>query len=404
MSDYYHRSSKHQSDNRRKNKRRQQQSCQLDRFFHVCIIIPVQRILFIAPLPPPITGQSIVSQKLYENLLKQYDVIPLDYSKPTFRSGITSIGRIFEILNLLRRIRKYRRNVDLVYLNISQSIAGNVKDLLAILLCNRPRVVLHLHGGGLDRQVYQKSNLLKWLNRLVMKSIGRVVVLGESLRPIFHDIIPDEKIVVIENFADEHLFLEKNEIEKKFRQGRRTILFLSNMIQEKGYNVLFQAVKKIPAKDKAKLRVVFIGRFDNAKEQSEFITKVEAEPVITCIGPVSGIKRRKFLKEAQIFCLPTYYPFEGQPLTILESYAAACCVITTNIGGIADIFTPGENGFSVKARSVEDLKATILHCLDMSNESLYRIGLANFNMAKRRFRESRFVYQMKEVFRETIQI
>jgi len=56
-----------------------------------------------------------------------------------------------------------------------------------------------------------------------------------------------------------------------------------------------------------------------------------------------------------IFCLPTYYPNEGQPISILEAMANGCAIVTTDHGGIKDVVTK-ENGIFVGKSNPCDLK------------------------------------------------
>jgi glycosyltransferase involved in cell wall biosynthesis len=61
-----------------------------------------------------------------------------------------------------------------------------------------------------------------------------------------------------------------------------------------------------------------------------------------------------------VLCLPTSYPYEAQPLVILEAYAAGCAVVTTNHAGIPDVFTPGENGIRVPAGDSEAVASALV--------------------------------------------
>ena len=72
---------------------------------------------------------------------------------------------------------------------------------------------------------------------------------------------------------------------------------------------------------------------------------------------MTGEKKRRLFAEAHVFCLPTYYSYyEGQPISILEAYASGCVVITTDHGGICDIFKDKINGFRVEKRSCLSIK------------------------------------------------
>ena len=66
---------------------------------------------------------------------------------------------------------------------------------------------------------------------------------------------------------------------------------------------------------------------------------------------MNGTQKKDLYSNAHIFCLPTYYPWEGQPFCILEAYAAGCVVITTNHSGISQVFKDGINGIEVEKKS-----------------------------------------------------
>ena len=88
--------------------------------------------------------------------------------------------------------------------------------------------------------------------------------------------------------------------------------------------------------------------------------------------------------------MPSYYHVpEGQPISILEAYASGCVVITTDHGGIKDIFRNNVNGFEVKKGSSISIKSTLVSKLNQST-SLLDIALANRMFVKSKFRKSTF--------------
>jgi len=103
------------------------------------------------------------------------------------------------------------------------------------------------------------------------------------------------------------------------------------------------------------------------------IDKAQAE----FVGVSSRVN--EFLSKADIFVLCS--TFEGLPLSILEAYAAGLPVIATNVGGVPDILTDGENGFLVPLNDEAALEKAILRlCFD--NELRGRISQANREKVK----------------------
>jgi len=93
------------------------------------------KILLIAPLPPPMTGNSLSVKILYEDIRKENDVDVINLSKNSYAPGINSAKRIFQILKILKGVLKSKVDKDLIYLTISESFAGNIKDLFIYLIC-----------------------------------------------------------------------------------------------------------------------------------------------------------------------------------------------------------------------------------------------------------------------------
>jgi len=87
------------------------------------------KILFIAPLPPPITGHSLAAQVFLDNLSNTSELDVVNLSKQSFKGGANNYKRFFEIGFLLKQIFEKNKSKDLIYLTISESIAGNIKDL-----------------------------------------------------------------------------------------------------------------------------------------------------------------------------------------------------------------------------------------------------------------------------------
>lgn len=358
------------------------------------------KILFIAPLPPPVTGQSLASQVLLDELKKCYTVGVVNFNKGNFRQGFSSFGRIIQVIKIFREIWTKNKNVDVIYLTVSQTIAGNIKDLLTYVICfkNISRMIIHLHGGGIRKLIFDKHRLLRYLNKFFLKRLGGAVVLGKSLISIFEGMMPQDRIYVVPNFAEDYLFLNKDEIEKKFKKiNPLRMLFLSNLISGKGHEELIDAYKTLNADLQRTVRIDFAGGFESSKQRDYFFKKIEGIEGIRYHGIVQGEEKKEFFYKAHIFCLPTYYYYyEGQPISILEAYSSGCVVLTTNHGGIRDIFKDGINGFYVKKRSSVSIKKVIENILEQPAK-LLNIALYNRYLAERKFNKLKHVSSLIKI-------
>ena len=100
---------------------------------------------------------------------------------------------------------------------------------------------------------------------------------------------------------------------------------------------------------------------------------------------VAGSEKKALYGKSHVFCLPTYYPYEGQPISILEAYATGCVVVTTEHSGIPEVFRDGVNGFAVETKSAESIRQ-VLEQIARDPQRLVEIAVANRNVAHERYR------------------
>lgn len=347
-------------------------------------------ILFIAPVPPPINGQSKASKVVLDALKeKQFNVEVVNLSKESLKSGEGSFTRLKEILQKILKVNKLKKNQDIIYLSLAESFTGNLRDLMFFFVNRKKldKIYVHMLGGAGMKEILSKENIIKKINAYFISRIRGVFVEGNVNYELFRKVITEEKIHIIPNFAEDFLFFDDKEIEEKF-QNLETInlLYLSNLINGKGYEELLNGFLLLDDKLKNNFKLTFVGGFESIEKEKEFLTSIKPYKQIHYLGKfIDGIDKRNLYKESHVFCLPTYYPFEGQPISILEGYATGCVVITTNHSGIPYIFTDQENGFAVEKKSPESIKS-ILEKLLYSKERLKLIAFHNRNTAENKYR------------------
>jgi hypothetical protein len=52
------------------------------------------KVLFLAPLPPPMTGHSLVSKALLDHLAETHEVVPVDLSTGSSNDGSVTPRRL----------------------------------------------------------------------------------------------------------------------------------------------------------------------------------------------------------------------------------------------------------------------------------------------------------------------
>jgi glycosyltransferase involved in cell wall biosynthesis len=351
------------------------------------------KILFIGTLPEPVTGQSLACQVLLDELRKRHEVEVINLSKAEFRQGVSSLARVRQICGVLWSVWRKRGACDAIYLTTSESLAGNLKDLLIYLLCWRrlPALAAHLHGGAGMREIMLGGRrTLRALNAFFVRRLGAMIVLGKRHVDLFAGVMAPERIRIVPNFAQDAFFTSPQDIDRKFaRTEPLRLLFLSNLLPGKGHLELLEACLSLSPQQRARVELDFAGGFESPQQQQDFLRRMQGSPQVRYHGVVHGEEKRRLFAAAHVFCLPTYYPYEGQPISILEAYASGCAVITNDHSGIFDIFTPGVNGHGVVKRSVESLRSAIEQSLAQP-QILHGMARTNHELALRSYRTTRF--------------
>ena len=355
-------------------------------------------ILFIAPLPPPIHGQSYVSNVLLMDLQKKHNVKIVNVTKKRNAGRFYFLKRYIEVFNILYLVWKQRKGNDAVYITTSQSLLGNIKDILTYLCfySSTSIITIHLHGGAIRKELWDKYPFLLSLNKFFIKKMNGVIISGDSHRYIFSDLIENSKIHLVPNFAMDDIFISNEELQLKFE--KRTLLkllYVSGMRSKKGYLELLDAFVGLPENYKKQIQIEFAGEFETDKERETFIETIDRYENVRYHGVISDLDKIKLFQQSHIFCLPTKY-LEGQPISILEAYASGNTVLTTNLGGISDIFKDELNGLQIFTKDEGSFVEKIKFCID-NTDYVQKTAEANLELAKKYYKKNVFVKSVATV-------
>jgi glycosyltransferase involved in cell wall biosynthesis len=353
-----------------------------------------KKIYIIGQFPPPVHGLSIALQTLVESsrIKKSYC---LDYID--IKNNKKFVKHIYKI---------FYQNSDLYYFTISQSLLGNLRDMiiLSVLLCKRKRVIIHYHGGFF-RNLYIKMNYLqKNLNKLFLSKVDSMIVLSEGLKKLFIDIIPKNKIDVCENYISDSNLIEESEFSLKNSMVKNKkkidVLYLSNFIKSKGYMDVMECSKIL---QKEPITFHFAGSFftDNDKEEFlKFIKENKLHDNVIYHGPVYGENKKNLLRNSNILVLPTYYPNEGQPISIIEAMGNGLTIITTDHAGIPDIVSE-RNGYIINPKSPKEISRSLLHLIN-DRERLVEFANTNRETVLGKYREEHYIERLINIFDEVL--
>lgn len=329
-----------------------------------------KQLLLIGFLPPPVTGLSMAFNLLVTASQHVFDLCILNLSTrdKQRQNGLLSFTRIIEILASILMALWFlitRPRISVVYLTMAQTPLGFFRDFLLIKLSSLfgKKIILHLHGGYFAQMYDQASPRLKNMIYSTLLQVDQVIVLGASLKKCFAFMGDGfaSRIRVVPNAIDTHL-IPSAPLRRRLQADRPVrLLFLSNLMTEKGYDDVLQAIAQLSAKH-LRIEGHFCGkfildenRFDSIETmQAAFYATLDNLNIRQCIhwhGLLSGQDKMRMLMDSDIFLLPTWYKMEGQPIAILEAMAYGLPVISTDHSGIPDIVSHERNGLLVQPQS-----------------------------------------------------
>lgn len=344
------------------------------------------RILVLSQVPPPVHGSTIVTAFLLDTLrIAGYET---DLVDRRFSTSVRQVGR-FRLRKLVAaphlfirfalRLVLRRPQVCIFFITNRKFSALVDWALIETLRAFRVPFVLYVHTTGYEH-LRTSSRFWAFVLGRQFNRASRVVVLGRTLTDDVRRIAPSGRVSVIENATLIPASVGRGDSPRPRPDGPRSVLFFSNLIAEKGA-LTFAEVGRELVGDGYQAEFVLRG----AAGDSETLRLVQevSDQVGSSLryeGPVDAENKWQLLEGSDLLVFPSTYPFEAQPMTIIEAMAAGCAVVAFDVGGVSDLVVNGVNGVLVPAGDVPALKAAVASLLDDTDrlEDLRRGAQAHF--------------------------
>ncbi|TAL00452.1 MAG: glycosyltransferase [Rhodospirillaceae bacterium] len=249
-----------------------------------------------------------------------------------------------------------------------------VRDWMVMFLC-RPffkRVILHWHAAG----------LAKWLETAVQirtraftyqltKTVDLSIVLSRYNLADAEKLLPQRVRIVSNGIPDPCPDFDQTILPlRRARFAARIkllagaeltaadladtgghpetvrVLYLAHCMREKGVFDAMQAVllanRTLDAeRSLVRLKLQVAGAFVTGEERAEFerlMTDPEMAFAVEPLGFISGEAKDRALRRADLFCFPTYYLGENQPVNLIEAMAYGLPTLTTRWRSLPEMF------------------------------------------------------------------
>lgn len=369
-----------------------------------------------------VNGQSMMFQ-LFVDCLQERGVktIVVDFGRsvdPNFSSkrvsgkfGFTKLIDNFLLIFRFIFVLLVHYKTD-VYITTSQSKVGFIRDFMFINLASffGNRVVAHQFGANYHQFYKTQQEGLKNKIATTLAKTDKIIVEGAYTKEQF-SFLKDyqEKVVTITNGLPQKV--NSTAIAAKHLKPGEPIqlLYLSNLIESKGYIDVLESVNLLINRDHQNINVVFAGKFLRDADDRIFTSNKEAEASflkyikennleknVSYFNGLCGEAKAEAFRKAHFFLLPSFYINEGQPVSVLESLAYGCVPIVTQYRLIPDMVKPN-NGFFVPPQNPGAI-AAVINNLIKNPEKYAQFSAAGIEAYKRNFTAEKYIDKLLKYF------
>lgn len=353
-------------------------------------------------MPPPIHGAAMIGKYIHDskNINETFDCYYTNLATAANINdfGKWSIRKIFKIFLLIIRIIRQVRSVrpDLVYVTPNATGTAFFRDFIIIMILKilHCKIALHYHNKGVINR--QKNRLYIFLKKCLFKNV-KVILLAEQL---YYDVKKyikyDDVYICPDGIPD------INQKIKKPHSGFN-ILFLSNMMEEKGVYTLLDACKILKKKN-LYFHCDFVGQWSDVTEKkfNKYLDTNQLADKVTAHGAKYGDDKNEFFALADLFVFPTYYHNETFGLVLLEAMKNGIACIACDEGGIPNIIDNGKTGFIVPKKDAKAIADKIEYMYDHP-EANKQMGDNGYQKFKEKFTLSVFERRFNEILLDIMQ-
>jgi glycosyltransferase involved in cell wall biosynthesis len=388
------------------------------------------KLLIFAHTPPPYHGQSVAVKLMLEHYggnrrkwkfrrepANRYGIecyhVNARFSKNLEDVGELQLGKILLVLFYCMQALwcRFRYGVEtLFYIPAPGKPIALYRDWLVMLVC-RPffkKIIFNWRAAGLAKWLETVGgNRTRSLTYNRMKNADASIVLSDFSRNDAEKFLAKRVLVVAggisdpcPGFEEEILPRRRTRIEarKKILSGNFQIqneadktvnvLFIAHCTREKG---VFDSIEGIRLANEQmaaegsplRFRLTLIGAFASdaeEKEIREFIRDKNLQNSVLILGFVSDERKNQELREADIFCFPTYYLAEGQPANLMEALAFGLPIVATRWRAIPEMLPENYSGFVALKSPAQIAEKLRLLCVSDFSQPLREIFLRRFTL------------------------
>jgi glycosyltransferase involved in cell wall biosynthesis len=257
----------------------------------------------------------------------------------------------------------YKKNYYIINTHLSQA------GVIGIIVGRLVRIPCIIETRHYSDYMYKYGNKIKqWLDKKTVNMTNHVIVVSNAGKEILKKIegIKEEKINVIYNGIDISKFSSnhRTQIRKQLGIDNNIVLtFTATFHPSKGHKYLLESVGMLK-KNYPNVVLLLIGDGVLRSNLGALTKQLNIEDNVRFLGYRTDIP--DILSATDIYVHSSVE--EGFGIAIIEAMAVGLPVVATNVGGIPEIITNGENGILVPPENPHALAEAIIDLIEHTEQ------------------------------------
>ncbi len=281
-------------------------------------------------------------------------------------------------LSIVGKIKKIieRENYDIVHVHLFPSNA-----IIALSSFFFPKYIGYILTEHSTINRRRSIKIFKIIDGLVYHRYAKIICISKEVKNSLIKWLPTikEKIEIIPDGIPMNSESKDNSLTKKY-----DVLFVGRLIRQKGINFLLEAVSILQKKYKKMIQVTIVGDGPSKKELIKICEELKIKDSVKFLGSQRDVDQ--IMRSSRVLVLPSRS--EGFGLVLLEAMKNKLPIIATNVGGIPEIVTNGQEGILVPKEDPKALADSINRVLENSElrsqfiQNAYKKVQENYSIEK----------------------
>lgn len=337
-------------------------------------------------------GIAAVISGYYGSRLEQdYEMIYVE----SYRDG----GKITKLIKGICGYIKFAKvllldHPDLVHIHSSfgPSFYRKLPFIYIASWAHKP-IINHIHGADFSVFYEEADDKKKRLIKSVYDKCNVLIALSDEWKERLSRIVSAEKIVVIENYS---VICKDALIQRQNRKANNAVLFLGELGQRKGCYDIPRVIEMV-AQIIPNVQFILAGTGSPKDEQTikQLIQEKGIEKNVIFPGWVRGEEKDKWLRDADIFFLPSYN--EGMPMSILDAMGYGLPIVSTNVGGIPKCVDDEISGYLSNPGDVNKMSKNIVKLL-IDDKCRNDFASKSFQIAEEKYSLNAHLVKLEKIY------